>query len=450
MVWGLISLVFLYLGYKLNSRKLEAEFGTDIHSLPESHDDAASNPLSYRQTQLLQFGLTFGIEGFFGAVVGVIYGPLTMIWCILGSVFLGSFLNYYSGMYSRAHHKSLLSVTEEIFNRRAYIILTLVLSVLLMIVLSVNYAFFVNIAAYAIKPSEIWYIFLAVVAVIGFIQSGTFNRICMGVGLFILLTTLYLCIMSITHFPSIEISANPLNYPNLKFAYPMLFFTVNVGVLSGLQALKSTLTAEQVRNERMGKGVFMASTLFQAGVVIVWILLLLAWNPSLKVLSAAIAKVAMPDIILHEYLTVHTGMVGEYAVFAMLAAVCLLSAGVMLRMAVKFIKEAQIAPNFSTMTYGVVLLAISVLFLQCPFVMHGHELINQLIALYLLYICMYLRKKNQQSYKELLYVTYILAGACIAYLPISLFHLPLIAGVFFGLTATFLIGIWHYYRYNKN
>ena len=67
MVWGLICLVFLYLGYKLNSRKIETEFGTDIHSLPESYGDAASTPLSYRRTQLLQFGLTFGVEGFFGA-----------------------------------------------------------------------------------------------------------------------------------------------------------------------------------------------------------------------------------------------------------------------------------------------------------------------------------------------------------------------------------------------
>ena len=88
MIWGLVSLIFLYLGYKLISRRLETEFAADIHSIPASYDDVTSEPLGYRQTQLMQFGLTFGIEGFFGAVIGIVYGPLTMIWSVLGSILL--------------------------------------------------------------------------------------------------------------------------------------------------------------------------------------------------------------------------------------------------------------------------------------------------------------------------------------------------------------------------
>ncbi|MBO6281654.1 MAG: hypothetical protein J6N49_03880 [Alphaproteobacteria bacterium] len=449
MVWGLICLVFLYLGYKLNSRKIETEFGTDIHSLPESYGDAASTPLSYRRTQLLQFGLTFGVEGFFGAVIGVVYGPLTMIWCVLGSVFLGSFLNYYSGMYSRAHHKSLLSVAEEVFGRKIYLALTLIFCVLLLLGTSVNFMFFLNVVSHAFHPDWLWYAFLLVVVGIVFLSSQRFNKVCMAVGAMILLSTLYLCIMSVAHFANIEVSNNPLNYPNLKYAYPFLFITVNIGVLSGIQALKCTLTAEHIRNERMGKGVFIATTLFQAGMVVLWGLLLLAWNPSLKVLTSAISKEAMPDIVLHKYLTVHTGVIGEYAVTVTLAAVCILSAGVMLRLISKLLKEAGIASKLEHRIIGVVLSIMSALFLFFPSVMHGYELINQLIVLYLLYTCIYLRRKQKQSYKHLLFIAYILSGACVAYLLMAVLRLPLNVGVFSGLTCTFCACVGHYFYHKK-
>lgn len=446
MIWGLISIVFLYLGYKLNSRRLETDFEADIYSIPKSYDDAASEPLGYRQTQLMQFGLTFGIEGFFGAVIGVVYGPLTMIWSVLGSIFLGSYLNYYSGMYSRKTQKSLISVTQQVFGHHAYIGITVITCIFLTIELCVNYAFFLNIATSVFKGSLFWYVPLVAVMWLGFTRPKDFNRVCILTGLFILLITLYLCFMSVSQFSNISISVNPLHYPNLKQAYPVLFFTVNVGVLSGLQALKSSITAEHVRNERMGIDVFVVTTLLQAGVVIVWSLLILAWNPAHMALFSAISKTSLPSTVLHDNLTVYTGKISEWSVYALLAIVCILSAGTMLRLTVKFIKEANILPNFSSTTHGAIFLAIGFVLFYFSVSLIGHELISLLIAIYLLYMCIYLRKQKQQSIKELWYTIYFLSGACVAYLQISILHLPVSFGVVCGIFVTLVWGLLTYYR----
>lgn len=450
MVWGLICLVFLYLGYKLNSRKLETDFGTDIYSLPESYDDASSIPLSYRQAQLLQFGLTFGIEGFFGAVLGVIYGPLTMIWCVLGSVFIGSFLNYYSGMFSRAHKCSLISVIKHIYGWKIYVLATLTICLLLMVELGVNFIFFMNITATFLKATPIWYIFLAVVFGLGVVRPRDFAYICMGAGTLIVFTTVYSLMMSLSHLSDINIGLNILNYPNIKYAYPVMFFTISIGVLSGIQALKSSLTAEYIKNERMGKGVFIATTLFQAGTVVLWVLLLLAWNPSYKALTAAIAKVIAPEIILHDYLSVHMGKVGEIVLFLTLGTTCIISAGAMLRLALKLLQEANIGQRFSVTTKGVILFVISFVFMYFPFALKGYELISQLLALFLLWMCFYLRKTHKQSTNFLLYTIYVLIGGCVAYFPIAVFKLPLIAGIFCGFTTTFFISLWHWVRLRKS
>ena len=148
-------------------------------------------------------------------------------------------------------------------------------------------------------------------------------------------------------------------------------------------------------------------------------------------------------------LTVHTGVIGEYAVTVTLAAVCILSAGVMLRLISKLLKEAGIASKLEHRIIGVVLSIMSALFLFFPSVMHGYELINQLIVLYLLYTCIYLRRKQKQSYKHLLFIAYILSGACVAYLLMAVLRLPLNVGVFSGLTCTFCACVGHYFYHKK-
>jgi carbon starvation protein CstA len=61
---------------------------------------------------LIQFLNIAGLGPIFGAVAGAMWGPVSFLWIILGSVFAGAVHDYFSGMLSVKHQG--LSITEII------------------------------------------------------------------------------------------------------------------------------------------------------------------------------------------------------------------------------------------------------------------------------------------------------------------------------------------------
>lgn len=449
MILALICLACLYLAYRLRSQKLEDQFGINMYRVAEGVRQPTKGVLGYRHAQLAQIGLTFGIEGFFGVVFGVMYGPLAMIWIVLGSTFWGCFLNYYSGMYAVANNKSILSVIEQIWGHKSFVTITIIVCLLLMIELGVNYVFLLNILSYAFPSSPFWYLLLFIVIGLAFIRPKDFMRCCSFIGAMILLTTLIIVCASFGALKEFDAIGYRFDYPSIKNAYPVMFFTINTGVLSGMQALRSSLISENLKNERMGRGVFMGTTLFQAGIVILLILCFMAWNPYLRILSATVNQVFAPDVLLYEKLVSHTGKISYYALFLTMTTVCLLSAGSILRLGIKLCRDARIFPQLSTTTYGLILFVIAMGFLVIPFNMYGYELINVFLAVCLMMLCIHLRRRKKQSIKWLLYTVYFFISACVAYFPIAVLHFPLTFGVLCGASTILLILIWHYYYYRK-
>ncbi|MBR1841236.1 MAG: hypothetical protein IJ778_03820 [Alphaproteobacteria bacterium] len=449
MILALICLACLYLAYRLRSQKLEDQFGINMYRVAEGVRQPTKGVLGYRHAQLAQIGLTFGVEGFFGVVFGVMYGPLAMIWCILGSALLGCFLNYYCGMYAVANNKSILSVLEKMWGYKTFITVTVIVCLLLMIELGVNYVFLLNILSYAFAPSPLWYLLLFVVIGLVFMRPKDFMRCCSVIGAMIILTTLIIVCASFDMLKEFDTIGYRFDYPSIKNVYPVMFFTINVGVLSGVQALKCTLMSENLKNERMGRGVFMGTALFQTGIVILLILCFMAWNPYLRILSVAINQIFAPDVILYEKLVSHTGKLSYYALFITMSAVCILSAGSLLRLGIKLCRDARIFPKLSATTYGLILFIIAMGFLIVPFNMYGFELISMVLAVGLMMICLYLRRLKKQSIRWLLYAIYFFISTCVAYFPIAVLHLPLRFGILCGASAILLILIWHYYYYRK-
>lgn len=449
MILSLICLACLYLAYRLRSQKLEDQFGINMYRVAEGVRQPTVGILGYRHAQLAVLGLTFGIEGFFGVVFGAIYGPLAMIWCVLGSALLGCFLNYYCGMYAVANNKSIISVVEEMCGRKTFVAITAVVCLLLMIELGVNYVFLLNILSYTFATSPIWYLFLFVVFGLAFISPKYFMRCCSVTGAMIILTTLIIVCASFNKLNEFDTIGYRLDYPSIKNAYPVMFFAINIGVLSGVQALKCTLISENLKNERMGRGVFIGTALFQTGIVILLILCFMAWNPYLRILSHAANQIFAPNAILYEKLVSHTGRISQYALFITMSAVCLLSAGSMLRLGIKLCKDVWNVPKLSTTTYGLILFVIAMGFLIVPFAMYGFELISTMLAVGLMMICFYLRRQKKQSVKWLLYSIYFFISVCVAYFPMAVLHLPLKFGILCGASTILLILIWHYYYYRK-
>ena len=102
MFFGILSLILLWAGYKLYAPRLENNWQIDIHRTANI-SAKGTLMLSYRHAQLVQLGIIVTIQSLWSAVMGVVYGPLQMIWIVLGTTFLGAVLNYYGGMYALTH-----------------------------------------------------------------------------------------------------------------------------------------------------------------------------------------------------------------------------------------------------------------------------------------------------------------------------------------------------------
>ena len=122
-IW-VISLICLALGCYFFEKQTERTFGVDIHRATALLHDAEYRPLPSKCLQLAQLGLLFGTESFLGITVGLMYGPITMVWCVIGTAFFGAGLVYYSGMYAVSTGRTLNSLILDAFGKRIYYLLT--------------------------------------------------------------------------------------------------------------------------------------------------------------------------------------------------------------------------------------------------------------------------------------------------------------------------------------
>ena len=113
----LFALVCLLIGYAVYGSIVEKVFGADINRKTPAvmkcdHVDFMTLP-TWR-VFLIQFLNIAGLGPVFGAILGALYGPVALLWIVLGSIFAGGVHDYLSGMMSvREEGKSLVAIVEK-------------------------------------------------------------------------------------------------------------------------------------------------------------------------------------------------------------------------------------------------------------------------------------------------------------------------------------------------
>ena len=107
MYFCLLALVVLWFGYKYFGHRLEKLFGANIHNIPVDYEQGKNNELrflDYRHAQLAQMGIITSVQVFFGAILGIFYGPMQIAWIVCGAIFLGATMSYFAGNYALHHN----------------------------------------------------------------------------------------------------------------------------------------------------------------------------------------------------------------------------------------------------------------------------------------------------------------------------------------------------------
>ena len=110
---------FLILGYIFYGAFVEKVFGANENKKTPAvryNDGVDYVVLPPYKIFLIQFLNIAGLGPVFGALMGIIYGPVALIWIVFGCIFAGAVHDYLSGMISlRYRGQSLFFLILKIF-----------------------------------------------------------------------------------------------------------------------------------------------------------------------------------------------------------------------------------------------------------------------------------------------------------------------------------------------
>ncbi|CAG9000155.1 MAG: hypothetical protein CENE_02145 [Candidatus Celerinatantimonas neptuna] len=330
MAWFIFCVAVLISGYFIYGKIIEKIFGPQSERLTPATqlaDGVDYVAMSDKKVYLVQLLNIAGLGPIFGPILGALYGPVAMLWIVLGSIFAGAVHDYFSGMLSvRADGASVPTVVgnqlgnfaKHFMNVFAVILLLLVGVVfvlgpakLLASMMHVHVAIWV----FAIFSYYILATIVPIDKIIGrFYPIFGALLIFMSVGLMVgLVFSQHLFYNQGLHFTE---NLHPKNLP----LWPLLFITIACGAVSGFHATQSPLMARCMKNEKSGRFIFYGAMIAEGVIALIWCTLGLSFYHDTTALNAAIAQ-GGPAAVVHDVSTSLLGGVG--GILAILGVVIL-------------------------------------------------------------------------------------------------------------------------------
>jgi len=145
MILFFIAIGLLILGYFTYAKFVEKIFGIDENRTTPAikyTDGVDFVTMPVWKIFLVQFLNIAGLGPVFGAILGAVYGPISLFWIVFGCIFAGGVHDFLSGMMSLENKgKSIVPVTEQFFGKHFK---TIFLAFYLLLLLLLGTVFAIN------------------------------------------------------------------------------------------------------------------------------------------------------------------------------------------------------------------------------------------------------------------------------------------------------------------
>ncbi len=321
MLWFLLCVGLLILGYVIYGAFVEKIFGINTHSQTPAykHNDGVDFiPISKRKAYLIQLLNIAGVGPIFGPILGALYGPAAMLWIVLGCIFAGAVHDYFSGMLSvRNQGQSIPNLAGKYLGKPAQHFTNLFAIILLLLVGVV----FISAPAGLLSKLTGWHMSLFVILIFSYYLLATLVPIDKIIGklypffgallLFMSAGLTIALIISNDHqllaSYSIKDVFSNLN-PNDMPLWPALFITIACGAVSGFHATQSPLMARCVENEANGRFVFFGAMIGEGIIALIWCAIALSFYDGVNGLN--IAMKSNPANLVYDASNVLLGTLG--------------------------------------------------------------------------------------------------------------------------------------------
>lgn len=381
MLWFFFCIAVLVIGYFVYGKIIEKIFVINPKKITPAYsmnDGVDYMPMSKTKIWLIQLLNIAGTGPIFGPILGALYGPIAMLWIVIGCIFAGAVHDYFCGMLSiRNGGATMPALAGKFLGRPVKVFINIMALILLLLVgvvfvaspaqlmatitmdvfgatgstLQLNDAEALHQAVEAggitvwgmdkATIISVWtliifaYYILATLLPIDKIIGRIYPffgalLLFMSVGMVYGLITSHLSVADpIEFFRTINADGQGLTWE--KFTqnfqvkgdvpiWPLLFLTISCGALSGFHATQTPLMARCAENESEGRFIFYGAMITEGVIALVWCMVGLAFYENPQALQDAISA-GSPSKVVYDSSLHFLGFIG--GIFAVLGVVVL-------------------------------------------------------------------------------------------------------------------------------
>ncbi|RSK30054.1 carbon starvation CstA family protein [Bhargavaea beijingensis] len=279
MITFLLSILLLIVGYFTYGKYVEKVFGPKNERPTPAYvnaDGVDYVPMSTPKNSLIQLLNIAGTGPVFGPIAGALYGPVAFIWIVIGCIFAGAVHDYLTGMISirnrGAHLPELASKFLGNFMKHVVNLFALLLLILVGTVFVTSPAMLINVildgkVAIGILVTIIFlYYVLATLLPI----DKIIGRFYPWFGALLVISALGVGIgLVVTGAPIPELSFTNMHPGDLPI-FPLLFFTITCGALSGFHATQTPIISRTTKQEKEGRKIFYGMMIAEGIIAMIW------------------------------------------------------------------------------------------------------------------------------------------------------------------------------------
>ena len=279
MITFLVCVVALIIGYFTYGKFVEKVFGHQESRPTPAYvnaDGVDYVPMSTTKNSLIQLLNIAGVGPVFGPIMGALYGPVAFLWIVIGCIFAGAVHDYLTGMISirnRGAHlpelatKFLGKYMKHIVNAFALLLLVLVGTVFVTSPAQLLY----NLMDAKVSLTLITFVIFAYYILATLLPvDKIIGRIYPFFGALLVISALGIGVMMlVTGAPIPELTLQNMHPGELPI-FPMLFFTITCGALSGFHATQSPIISRTTQNESQGRKIFYGMMIAEGIIAMIW------------------------------------------------------------------------------------------------------------------------------------------------------------------------------------
>ncbi len=287
-----IALVILVAGGYVYSRIAERAYGLPRHQTMPCHaqaDGVDYVELPVWKVMMIQLLNIAGLGPIFGALAGCLFGPVALIWIVLGCILGGAVHDMLAALMSAEHGGENLPLTVGRYLGRTGRVLTLMCCVLLSFI--VGLLFTLGPAGMLHAMTGSLSVFWWSVLILGYYFIATILPIQSVIGRFYPYFAVIFLLMAVGVFVALLGSGMEL-LPQRDFLsnhhpvegltiWPMIFVTIACGAVSGFHATQSPMMVRCLGKMTQVRGVFYGAMIVEGVVTMIWVLVGLSFREML-------------------------------------------------------------------------------------------------------------------------------------------------------------------------